>query len=194
MLILVRYSRPLQSRVLRDRRSMMLTPANGVTALRALLVAAVAMLISRPPTRQVAAAALALAVVAAVLDGVDGWLARRTGTATAFGARFDMETDALMILVLSILVWRHGKAGVWVLAGGLMRYAFGAAAWMLPWMNRPLTPTRRAKTVKVAHDVGLCAAIAPIVPWPLSALAVGATTIALTWSFAVAVRRLYRGE
>ena len=33
-----------------------------------------------------------------------------------FGARFDMEIDALLILALSILAWRHGKAGAWVVA------------------------------------------------------------------------------
>ena len=33
--------------------------------------------------------------VALSLDGVDGWLARREGLVSAFGARFDMEVDAL---------------------------------------------------------------------------------------------------
>ena len=42
----------------------------------------------------------------ALLDLVDGWVARRTGTASPFGARFDLETDAALILVLSWLVWR----------------------------------------------------------------------------------------
>ena len=163
-----------------------------MTAIRALLVLTIALLVGQPATTRAATVALLLAIAAAALDGVDGWLARRTGTATSFGARFDMETDALMILVLSVLAWRYGKAGIWVLAGGLMRYAFGAAAWILPWMNRPLTPTWRAKVVKVAHDIGLCVAIAPIVPWPLSAAAVGATSLALTWSFAVDVGRLWR--
>ena len=44
---------------------------------------------------------LALVVVALALDWVDGQVARRTGTCSAFGARFDMETDAFLILVLS---------------------------------------------------------------------------------------------
>ena len=44
------------------------------------------------------------------LDGVDGWLARRRGMSSAFGARFDMEIDALLVQVLAILVWRYGKA------------------------------------------------------------------------------------
>ena len=69
------------------------------------------------------------------LNGADGWVARRTRTASAFGARFDMETDALLILVLSALVWRMEKAGAWVIASGLMRYAFVAAAIAWPWMR-----------------------------------------------------------
>ena len=62
-----------------------------------------------------------------LLDGVDGWLARRHRIASAFGARFDMEIDALLILALSVLAWRHEKAGAWVVASGLLRYAFVAA-------------------------------------------------------------------
>ena len=56
--------------------------------------------------------------MAAILDLADGWVARRTGTATAVGARFDMEVDALLILVLSALVWRYGVTGPWVLPPG----------------------------------------------------------------------------
>ncbi|MEO6124966.1 MAG: CDP-alcohol phosphatidyltransferase family protein, partial [Ilumatobacteraceae bacterium] len=39
-------------------------------------------------------ALVAVTAVVAVLDAVDGPLARRSGMASAFGARFDMETDA----------------------------------------------------------------------------------------------------
>ncbi len=80
--------------------------------------------IARRPARRRAAAALGwmlvgLGVVAVALDGVDGVLARSRNEASAFGARFDMETDALLILVLAALVWQHGKAGAWILAAGL---------------------------------------------------------------------------
>ena len=57
-------------------------------------------------------------------DGADGWLARRTGTASEFGARFDMETDALFMLALSLLVHALGEIGGWVLLSGLLRYLF----------------------------------------------------------------------
>ena len=39
--------------------------------------------------------------MALLLDAVDGGVARRTGTVSGFGARFDMEVDAFLILVLS---------------------------------------------------------------------------------------------
>ena len=60
------------------------------------------------------------------LDGVDGRVARARGEATAFGARFDMETDAAMLAVLSVAVAALGIAGWWVLAIGAMRYGYVA--------------------------------------------------------------------
>ncbi len=72
-----------------------------------------------------AAAALLL------LAGRGGWLARRLGAASAFGARFDMEVDAAMVLALSLLVLAAGQAGTFVLASGAMRYLFVAAGLFL---------------------------------------------------------------
>jgi len=132
-----------------------------------MLVSLVAALIGEPPVPRAAAAAVGLTALSAVLDGLDGWLARRSGMTSEFGARFDMETDALLILVVSVLVWRHGKAGAWVVLGGLLRYAFVAAGWVLPWMAGPLTPTWRAKAITVAHIIGLTVALSPIVASPL---------------------------
>ena len=41
---------------------------------------------------------------------VDGRVARCTGTVSRLGARFDMEVDAVLILVLAVLAWRFDKA------------------------------------------------------------------------------------
>ena len=56
---------------------------------------------------------------------MDGWVARRTDSVTAFGARFDGEVDAFLILVLSVAV--SAAVGWWVVVAGLARYAFWAA-------------------------------------------------------------------
>src|SRR5947207_3410839 len=120
-------------------------PANATTTVRAALTAIVCGCIGEPHSPAVAIGAVAAASVATALDGVDGWLARRTRMASAFGARFDMEVDALLILALAILAWRHQKAGGWVLLSGLLRYVFLAAGRVWRWMSGPLPQTRRAK-------------------------------------------------
>jgi len=166
--------------------------ANQVTTVRAALVALVAALVGEQPGAAIAGAAVAAAVLCALLDGVDGWVARHSRLGSDFGARFDMETDAFLILLLSMLVWLHGKAGAWVLLCGLMRYAFVAAGWTLTWLARPLRPTMRGKTVAVLQVAGLALALLPMVPARTS-MAVAAITLAvLAWSFAVDVARLAR--
>jgi phosphatidylglycerophosphate synthase len=159
-----------------------------------MLVALLAGLLGEPTSRAAAWVAAASAGVLPVLDGVDGWLARRTRMRSAFGARFDMETDALHILVMSGLAWQFGKAGIWVWFGGVLRYAFVAAGWLLPWMARPLRPTRRARLITIVHVTALSAGLAPFVPVPLSATGIAVSLAALSWSFAVDIGRLWRGE
>ena len=167
-------------------------PANAVTMIRAMLAALAAALIGHPASPAVLWFVIGLTVLMAGLDGVDGWLARRTRMTSAYGARFDMETDAAFILVLAILVWQHGKAGVWVLLCGLMRYAFVAAGWLLPWLAGPLRATRRGRTVAAGQLLGLGVALAPIVAAPVSAVAAAMTLAALACSFAIDVIWLSR--
>ena len=164
--------------------------ANLITGARALLVAGIAAAGFAPPTSRVAAAVVAIGTVAALLDLADGWVARRTGTASAFGARFDMEVDAVLILVLAALVWRYGVTGPWVLASGLMRYAFVALAWRWPWLARPLPPSHRRQAVCVVQIVALLVALAPVVPRSLGLAAAAIGLAALAWSFAVDVKWL----
>ena len=166
--------------------------ANTVTLLRVSLVAGVAGFIGETPSDRIAWLAAGLVTIVAVLDGVDGWLARRSAQHSAFGARFDMETDAALILILSVLVWHHEKAGAWVLACGLMRYGFVVAGWILPWMAGPLRSTLRGKSVAIGQLVGLGTALLPVVPVPISTIVAAITLALLVWSFAVDVAWLKR--
>ena len=169
-------------------------PANLVTGTRALLVALLAG-VALDSTGGVGGWwVVGTATVAASLDLADGWLARRTGLSSTFGARFDMETDALLILVLSTLVWRHGLTGPWVLASGLMRYAFVAAALVLPWMHRALFPSRRRQAVCVVQIAALIAALAPVTPPPAAIVLAAGSLALLTWSFWVDVAWLARAR
>lgn len=159
--------------------------ANQVTTFRAMLVALVAAIIGEPRVPAIAAGAAAASLVITVLDGVDGWLARRMGTASAFGARFDMEIDALLILVLAILVWRFEKVGMWVVASGLLRYLFVAAGAIWWWMAAPLAPSRRRQAVCVVQVAGLTLAMVPSVAPPLSNGIALIALLTLAYSFLV---------
>ena len=168
--------------------------ANGITLGRLALIALLAAAIGEVPADPAAFgwALVALATVAALLDAVDGPVARRRQEASPFGARFDMETDALLILVLCVLVLQQDKAGAWILASGAMRYAFVAAAWRWPWLARPLPPSRRRKTVCVAQIATLIVCLAPVVEASWAGLVAGAGLLALVGSFAADVRWLAR--
>jgi phosphatidylglycerophosphate synthase len=122
-----------------------------------------------------------------LLDGVDGRIARRTGTQSAFGARFDMELDAALLLALSLLVWRGGRAGAWVLLIGLMRYGFVAAGRVWPALGAELPESLRRKAVCVVQGVALLVALGPVVPAWMAVASAAAGLAALTWSFAVDV-------
>jgi phosphatidylglycerophosphate synthase len=130
----------------------------------------------------------ALGVTAAAAlagDGIDGWIARRHGRASAFGARFDMETDALMILALAALAVAAGQAGRFVLLSGAMRYLFLAAGWAWPVLAAPLPPSFRRQAVCVAQTALLILALLPPVPPGIANALCAAGLLLLLWSFAV---------
>jgi phosphatidylglycerophosphate synthase len=133
---------------------------------------------------------VAVTTVALILDGVDGHVARRTATESSLGARFDMEVDAFLILVLSVFV--AGFLGGWVLAIGAMRYVFAAAGRSLPWLRSPLPPSMFRKTVAALQGIVLTVAAAGVLPRPAATAATGLALAALAWSFARDTGWLYR--
>jgi phosphatidylglycerophosphate synthase len=137
----------------------------------------------------------AVAGAALLLDGADGWAARRQGLASAFGARFDLEVDAFAILVLSITVVKAHAVPPWVLAIGAMRYLYLAMALVLPLLRRPLPPRpiadRRRKTIAVVQSVGLIVAMAPATSsaWAQAACAVALGLLAYSFGTDIFILR-----
>jgi phosphatidylglycerophosphate synthase len=167
-------------------------PANHITLLRLVLVALLAALLAMPLDASLRWFVVATASLAAALDGLDGALARRTGLGSAFGARFDMETDALLVMVLSLLVWHAEVAGVWALLSGLLRYLFVAAATVWPWLARTLPASLRRKTVCVLQIVLLIACLVPGLPAGVSAALAAIGLALLLHSFGTDVVWLHR--
>lgn len=166
---------------------------NRITLIRAILVALLAAALVQPTIyRESAWLVAAIALVVLFLDGLDGWLARRLDQCTAFGARFDMEVDAALIMVLCLGLAVIGKVGLWVLAIGLMRYAFVAAMNIWPWLRQPLSPSFRRKLVCVWQVASLLLALLPVVPSGLAALLAFSALALLAFSFAIDIAWLWR--
>lgn len=169
--------------------------ANRVTLLRGGLLALLAgfgVVVLAGDAQAGTAWPFALALTALLLDGVDGAVARSTGTASGFGARFDMELDAALALVLAILVFAYDRAGLWVLLLGLPRYAFLAGARWMPALRRPLAPSQRRRVICVVQVATLAGSLLPWVGPPLPALACAIAAVLLYGSFALDVRALLR--
>ena len=164
--------------------------ANRITLVRAAIACLMAARAIEPvplgaPERWLLAA---IAAAALMLDGADGWAARRQGLASAFGARFDMEVDAFAILVLAITVVKAQAVPCWVLAIGGIRYLYLAAALAFPLLRRPLPPRRvadrRRKTIAVIQSAGLMIALVPATLAGWAVVTCAAALGLLAYSFA----------
>lgn len=169
---------------------------NRITLARIILVCLVGSAIGAPPaaiTVDLLWALVPIATLAALLDALDGKVARATGAVSAFGARLDMEADALFILVLSVLLWRIDKVGGWIIIIGALRYIFIAATLVAPALRGTLPASRRRQAVCVVQVVVLIVALAPPVSPLAASLLAGVSLCLLVWSFTVDIVWLLRG-
>ncbi|MFP4126198.1 MAG: CDP-alcohol phosphatidyltransferase family protein [Alphaproteobacteria bacterium] len=172
--------------------------ANAITLIRGALNALLLGLLAQPVALHAAwsdAAGwlfVAVALLSLALDGIDGWVARRWRLASAFGARFDVETDALLVAVLALAAVVLDQVGLWIFALALGYYAFVAARRVWPWLAAPLPPSRRRKTVFVAQAASLVLIVAPPVPPSVATALAAATLASLALSFGCDIRWLRR--
>jgi len=166
--------------------------ANALTLARGAMVVTLAGFLAGPIDAVLSWVAALVGIVAIALDGVDGWLARRFATASPFGARFDMEVDAFLMLVLGLLLMATGTVGAWVLLIGLARYLFVAAGWLLPALRAPLPYSERRRAVCVIQGLAMAFALMPILPTEATAATAAAGLLATAWSFGTDILYLLR--
>ncbi|WP_299734593.1 CDP-alcohol phosphatidyltransferase family protein [uncultured Roseobacter sp.] len=163
---------------------------NSVTLARAAMISVLAGAVLEPGSAPWIV--FVIASVAFAMDGLDGWLARRSGLSSAFGARFDMETDAVLGALLALILLSSGRAGPEVLVLGFTRYVFVAASIVIPKLGGALPESFRRKAVCVVQIAALIILLCPLTPasllWPISVSA----ALLLLWSFAIDIRWLFR--
>lgn len=158
-------------------------PANSVTALRVGILGLLPIAMSMGP-----AFLIALGLLFLLLDGLDGWVARRYALASEFGAFFDKESDAFFLLLLCGLAAFRGSLPVWILGAGLLRYGFVLALFLLP---TPQTTESRSTAARYVYGLMVGALLVSFLPYPAlyRPLVVGATA-ALLLSFGRSLWRI----
>lgn len=160
-------------------------PANGLTLVR---FGCVLLLVVAAATGTPSAGSWSLfgiAVLALLLDAVDGRIARRFHCTSRFGARFDLETDAAFLFAVGLLLWTSGRTGCWVLVAGLLRPLFLVAGRLYAPLAAPLPPSRRRALACGLAATLLTAALLPSLAIPAAVLPAGLAVLILLWSFAV---------
>jgi phosphatidylglycerophosphate synthase len=152
--------------------------ANEVTTLRLFLL----LTLTAAPSVLPAWRVLAIVSFVMLLDLLDGWLARTLGDASAFGAHFDMETDALLVLVLTLRLWLVEGFGAWVLCPGLLRYLYVLWLWLWPGTGREAPRSLFGRLAFASLVLGLCSGLVLPGVWATSGVALG--TLIVSWSFA----------
>lgn len=161
--------------------------ANFITLTRLL---ATLSLLATPAIHPVAAFAVSLTIL--LLDGVDGWTARKYGLSSEFGEYFDKEVDAFFMLALCLLLARSGHVGSWILLAGGLRYLFVLFLKFAKPPQSKETANRFGKAVCATMLAVLIACLWPLTPY-CSPLALAASS-ALIASFANSIRQMYSGR
>jgi len=143
--------------------------ANALTWLRVLVTGGLVLL----PQASLVLVAAAFTVFA--LDGVDGAIARARGTESEFGADLDKECDAFFVLMVGMLLWHQGTAGIWILIPGAWRYAYSLIVSMVD----ELRPAPRSNWGRYSYSTSCVCLILSLWQHTPAAAALGAIATAL---------------
>ncbi len=83
-----------------------------------------------------------------LLDGLDGFIARKLNQCSEYGERFDSEADAQLVYLLSWIHFANGTVDWWILIPGMMRYLYQLFFFWVP-SNSKFPPKKFRATVAV---------------------------------------------
>jgi CDP-diacylglycerol--glycerol-3-phosphate 3-phosphatidyltransferase len=181
-----------------------ISAASWITIARGLLVSLVGgFALGRAPSGAARWAPCVLYALAALGDGVDGALARRTGSASALGAALDVRTDVVGLVVAPLCAVRWGRLPPWYLALAVAYPAFRAALALrrargLPVFLERLRPDPRARFFAGVQMAVVAAALSPVLPraiiWPAATLAMLPTLALFAGEWRSATRLQTHGD
>ena len=91
-----------------------------------------------------------LAIISLLLDGLDGFIARKYNQVTKYGEVIDQEADNFLIFVMSISLYLNKEIGLYVFLIPAFRYIFIFFMTRYSWLNNTLPDSQLRKVVCVS--------------------------------------------
>jgi cardiolipin synthase len=139
--------------------------------------------------------AVAILCAAGISDWLDGWVARRFGQETKFGALLDPVCDRLFVIpVLTTLVFVHGVP-LWQLAVLITRDLVNTVGAAVVWILRPdrFRYMRPLRSGKVVTSLQFWCVVHIVLGLPFFAVTFTAVALATAWAlrdYSLEFRRL----
>jgi phosphatidylglycerophosphate synthase len=154
--------------------------ANWVTSFRLLNLFLIIVLYTHLTTLQLGLWSL----MVVLLDGVDGYLARKFNHESNFGAQFDMETDSFFVAAISFTLYKLNLTEIWIIIPGFMRYIYLVLVFVLGLSKKEEILSKWSKHIAVLFFLSL---ISPfLLPVYLSTGLLIISSICIFYSFGFA--------
>lgn len=136
--------------------------ANGLTTVRSVFTAALAGFLTAPwPGGWLAWAPGVLYMTSAIMDYLDGYIARITGRTTVLGEDLDMRWDGTGMLFGAVLSVLYGQTALPYLLVGLARYLYLLGLWVREKRGQPVydLPPSRFRRALAGVQMGFVAVV-----------------------------------
>lgn len=160
---------------------------NALTVARGLLIALLAgFILAPPPPGALAWIPPLLYMSAAILDNLDGYVARITDHSTKLGEMLDMEYDVIGVFAAVVLGIAYGQLPLWYLVVGFARELFLLGHWILRRQGKPiaeLTPSPDRRLIAGMQMGFLGVVLWPVITPPVTTVAAVLFAIPMIVSF-----------
>lgn len=159
----------------------LLSYANQVTAFRFLLSSITALSLAYLSNLVI----FCLFGLTILLDGLDGYLARKYQQESSLGALFDKTTDAYFVLVLSFLLIQNYPIPFWFIGIGYLHYGYELLMTGLDWHTLSIPKNPVGKYVAALLFISLLSPFLLKVDWYLPIIYIATISTLISFSFSL---------
>jgi phosphatidylglycerophosphate synthase len=135
-----------------------------------------------------------LSTLSLIMDGLDGFIARKYNLVSKFGEIIDQESDNFLMLVISISLYLNKDIGLYVFLIPLYRYIFLASMKKYDWLKKTLPISQFRKIACVLTIILMIMSQDVYIDYENTVFLVILSLFIITFSFSKDIIWLYRNK